>query len=189
MTQNEEVQAWLDVDPVDLIDTIVADVERHVRQLRSSGQPFYGYAVLPSDYCTQPDPTSLVVAFNRESDLSPESSNDPYFRYSVGDWQNYVSDEFASTNAALSVQLAEFKERHTRAGDPYELDEYELAFVRRINQAMLAALLKMKRRGAFADDTYLIVWLPDSGDGIMGESAKALNSARIYSEYASEFEE
>jgi hypothetical protein len=187
MKPNDQLQAWLRGDAPELVAAIVADIQNHVRELRSSGDSFYGYAALPSDYCTQPNPASLVVAFNRESDLAAEHMDEPYYRYSVDEWQNYVHDGFAMTNSVLESELAEFKKLHTPAGDSYKLDEYEIAFIAKTNRAILTALMELKKNGTFADGTYLIIWFPDSDGEVRNESAKALNTAQIYKQYASEF--
>ncbi|MCA9194147.1 MAG: DUF4303 domain-containing protein [Planctomycetales bacterium] len=188
MSSHKQLTAWLKSDASELVAAIVADIQRHVTTLHSSGDSFYGYAALPGDYCTQPNPASLVVAFNRESDLSPENTTDPYYRYSVDAWQHYVHDGFDNTNAQLESQLAKFKELHNRSDDGYHLDEYELAFVAKMNRAILDALLALRRNGTFANDTYLIIWVSDSEDEIMNESAKALNHEMVYQQYAAEFQ-
>jgi hypothetical protein len=187
MTSHDQLQAWLDSDAPELVAAIVADIQRHVCELRSSGNSFYGYAALPGDYGTQPSPASLVVAFNHESDLAAEHSNEPYYRYSVDEWQNYVHDGFDNANSALESQLSEFKKLHTRAEGSYQLDEYEIAFIAKTNRAVLKALMKLKQNGTFTDGTYLIIWFSDSEDEIVNESARALNTDQIYEQYASEF--
>ena len=156
--------------------------------LQSSGDSFYGYAALPGDYCTQPNPASLVVAFNCESDIAPENATEPYYRYCVDEWQNYVHDEFDDTNSKLESLLAQFRELHICAADSYQLDEYEVAFVAKINRAILNALWELKRNGTFDNGTYLIIWFSDSDYEIMNESAKALNDAEVYQQYAAEFQ-
>ena len=188
MASHQQLKAWLESDASELVATIVADIQRHVNTLLSSGDSFYGYAALPGDYCTQPNPASLVVAFNRESDIASENSAEPYYRYSVDEWQNYVHDGFDDTNSKLKSQLAQFKELHSPAVDSYELDEYEIAFVDKTNRAILDALLELKRKGTFGSDTYLIIWFSDSDYEIMNDSAKALNDAEVYEQYAAEFQ-
>jgi hypothetical protein len=188
MAADEELKAWLESDASELVATIVADIQRHVGTLQSLGDSFYGYAVLPGDYCTQPNPASLVIAFNRESDIVPENSAEPYYRYSVDEWQNYVHDVFDDTNSKLQSQLAQFRELHTRADDSYQLDEYEIAFVAKTNRAILDALLELKRNGTFGNNKYLIIWFSDSDYEIMDDSAKALNAAEVYEQFAAEFQ-
>jgi len=188
MASHEQLKAWLESDCSELIAAIVADIQRHVSTLQSSGDSFYGYAALPGDYCTEPNSASLVVAFNRESDVAPEYSAMAYYRYSVDEWQNYVHDGFDDTNALLESHLAQFKELHTPIDDSFQLDEYEIAFVAKTNRAILDSLLQLKRIGTFGNDTFLIIWFSDSDDEIMNDSAKALNSAEVYEKYAAEFQ-
>lgn len=185
MSSKEQLQEWLNSEAPDLVEAVVADIQRHVQQLRSSGDSFYGYAALPGDYCTMPNPAVLVVAFNRESDIPSENSDVPYYRYSVDEWQNYVHEGFDNTTTALESQLAKFKEMHTRDEDSYQLDDYEIAYVEKINRSILAALMVLKQDGTFSDETYVIIWFADSVAEIMNESAKALNNAQIYEQYAS----
>ncbi len=187
MTLRDQLRTWLDSNAPELVAAIVADIQRHVCDLRSSGDSFYGYAALPGDYCTQTNPASLVVAFNRESDLAAEHSNEPYYRYCVNEWQNYVHDGFENTNFVLESQLSEFKKLRTRAENTYQLDEYEIAFIAKTNRAVLKALVELKQNGTFNDETYLIIWFPDAEDEIVNESARVLNTAQIYEQYASEF--
>lgn len=188
MNPHDLLQTWLDSDAPDLVAAVVADIQRHVSKLRSAGDSFYGYAALPGDYWTQPDPASLVIAFNRESDIEAENSDDSYYRYSVDEWQNYVHDGFDDTNSALESQLATFKKLHAPIEDGDQSYDYEIAFVAKTNRAILAALMALKQNGTFPDGTYLIIWFSDSEAEIMNESAKALNSAQNYERYASEFQ-
>ena len=114
-----ELKTWLDSDDTEFVSTIVTDIQRHVSSLKSDGNLFYGYAMLPGDYCTQPNPTSITVAFNRESDIAPENTNDVYYRYSVDEWQNYVYDGFDDTNSKLQSLFDRFNELH--APDPKQI--------------------------------------------------------------------
>ena len=187
MTSIEELKAWLESDDPELVTTIVADIQRHVSTLRSTGDTFYGYAVLPGDYCTQPNPATLVVAFNRESDIASENANDVYYRYSVDEWQNYVHEGFEASNSQLKSSLVQFRSVHSRDPDSFQLDEYEMAFVAKTNRAVLNAMLELKNNGTFDNNTYLIIWFSDTDDDIMNDSAKALNEPAVYEQYASEF--
>jgi hypothetical protein len=187
MTSNDRLKAWLENDTPELVATIVIDIQRHVTSLRSSGIIFCGYAVLPGDYCTQPNPASIAVAFNQECDVAPENTKDTYYRYSVDEWHNHVVEGFDASNSILESSLAQFQKLHTRASDNYELDECEVAFIDKTNRAILDALFELKRNGTFGDDTYLIIWYPDSDYEIVDESAKALNNAEVYKQYTATF--
>lgn len=188
MNPHDQLQTWLDRVAPEFVSAVVADIERHVRKLRSSSDSFYGYAALPGDYWTQPNPASLVVAFNRESDIAAENAGEAYYRYSVDEWQNYVHDGFDDSNSALESLLATFKKLHAQAEDSYQSNDYESAFVTKINRAILTSLMALKQNGTFADGTYLIIWFSDSDAEIMHQSAKALNNAQTYEKYAAEFQ-
>ena len=41
-----ELKTWLNQEDAELVAAIVADVTRHVSAIQSSGESFYGYAVL-----------------------------------------------------------------------------------------------------------------------------------------------
>lgn len=187
MPPREQLQTWLANDSPDLVAAVISDIQRHVSKLRAAGESFYGYAALPGDYWTQPNPASLVVAFNRESDIAAENSDDAYYRYSVDEWQNYVHDGFDATNSVLKSQLATFKKLHKAVEDDDQSHRCEIAFVEKSNRAILEALMALKKDGTFAKGTYLIIWFSDSDAKIMNQSAKLLNNASTYKKYASEF--
>jgi hypothetical protein len=163
----------------DLHAAIVADIKRHVTELRQSGVEFYGYAALPPDYGTAFDPTTMAVAFNRESDIDASNRGQPYYRYSVDEWQNYVHDGFESVNGELKSLLADSRESVD--------DSIDDGFVESIYQTVLDAMLALRADGTFNNVPYLIVWLTDSGDDILNRSAKLLNSSETYSDFATEF--
>jgi hypothetical protein len=160
---------------------IVSDIKRHVASLRQSGCEFYGYAILPPDYYTAFDPTTLVVAFNRESDIDTSKRGEPYYRYCVDEWQNYVHEGFDAVNGKLKGLLA--ANRHSTD------DSIDDAFVNSVYEAVLDALLTLRNENTFDDVPFVVVWLSDSGDDILNRSAKLLNSPEIYSEFATEFGE
>ena len=178
-----ELKAWLESDEPELESAIIRDIENHVNKLQADGgESFYGYAVLPADYCTAFNPASIVIAFNRESNLEPENKDKAYYRCFIDEWHNYVHDGFESTNSAL-----ELRDNHSRDEDDYVIDEFEKLYIGKINRTLLNALLKLKQNGTFDENKFLIVWYPDSVDKIMIESAKSLNNPDVYEKFASEF--
>ena len=158
---------------------IIADIKRHVASLRQSGVEFYGYAVLPPDYYTAFDPTTLAVPFNCESDVDAANRGLPYYRYSVDEWKNYVHDGFDAVNRQLKPLLTS-----TRSASDDSIDD---AFVNSVYQAVLDAMLTLRNENTFDGVPYLVVWLSDSGDSILNRSAKLLNAPNIYSDFAAEF--
>ncbi|MEZ6093177.1 MAG: DUF4303 domain-containing protein [Pirellulaceae bacterium] len=182
-----DINAWLVRDDSDLVNTIVTDVERHVASLRSNGDVFYGYAVLPGDYCTQPDPASIVVAFNRESDIRRENAQDVYYRYSVDEWQNYIHDGFDATNSLLKTLFDEFKQLHVDDPNNFQLDDTEVAYVAKINNAILNAMKTLKSNGTFETDTFVTIWFSDADYDIIIDSARMLNTPEIFEQFSSEF--
>ena len=187
MTPSNSPKAWLESDDPELVATIVADIERHISTLRSSGDTFYGYAILPGDYRTQPDPATLTVAFNRESDIAQKNANDPVYRYSVYEWKNYVHEGFEASESKLRSSLEHFRSLHSRKPGSSQIDDCEIAFVAKINRAILGAMLELKRKGTIGEDTFAVVWLPDSHDEIVDKSAMALNKPTVYKQFASLF--
>jgi hypothetical protein len=162
---------------VALSTAIVADVKRHVASLRESGVKFYGYAVLPPDYYTAFDPTTIAVAFNRESDIDTSNRDQPYYRYSVDEWQNYIHEGFDAVNRELKTLLS---------ANRSSIDD---TFVDAVYQAILDGMLALRSENIFDDVPYLVIWLSDSSDGILNRSARLLNSPNVYSEFRSEFGE
>lgn len=158
---------------------IVTDIQRHVAELRQSEVEFYGYAVLPPDYSTAFDPTTVAVAYNCDSDIDASNRGQSYYRYSVDEWSNYVHDGFDTVNSELKSLLAA---NRASADDP--IDD---AFVESIYQSVLDAMLTLRSDGTFHDVPYLIIWLADSGEDILNRSAKLLNSPEIFADYATEF--
>ena len=180
--KNKALARWLSSEDPKFVDAIVSDIERHVDSLRSNGQSFCGYAILPGDYRTQPEPASIVVAFSRESELT-----DDFSRFSVNDWQNFVYDGFAKTNSELKSLLNEFRDRHTRIQDGPIIDDYEVAYIEKIDRAILNALLELKRLGVFTDDQFIVIWYSNADCDIVNDSARQLNVPDTYKKFKTQF--
>jgi hypothetical protein len=160
---------------------IIADIKRHVASLHHTGIDFYGYAVLPPDYYTAFDPTTIAVAFNCESDIDDSNRGQSYYRYSVDEWRNYVHDGFDSVNRELKALLTA-----TKSSDDDSIDD---TFVESVYQAILDAMQALRNDDLFDGVPYLVVCLSDSGDSILTRSAKLLNSTEFYAEFPAEFGE
>ncbi len=179
MTNNKELKAWLKLKETELVSTIAGDIEKHVAKLRSKGNAFYGYAVIPGEYTTQPDPATVQVAFNHETDIDPDNVDDDYYRYCVDEWKHRETKGFTKSIAKLKTSLKQFRTLHKRDEESFQLDEYEVAFVNKTNQAFLDALHQLKKNGTFDADTFLVIWFSDSADEIINESVKKLNSRAV----------
>ena len=158
---------------------VAADITRHVASLLQSGIDPYGYALLPPDYYTAFDPSSITVAYNVESNIALEYRDLAYYRFSVDEWQNYVRDGFAAVNAELSNLKSV-----VRSSTDDSLDD---DIVAAIYQAFLDALASLRADGTFDNISYLVIWLSDSGDRITNRSARLLNVDETYSAFAAEF--
>ncbi|PCJ53543.1 MAG: hypothetical protein COA79_22760 [Planctomycetota bacterium] len=178
---NKEFESWLTKDEDELVNYIVIDITRHVSTLNSSDSNFYGYAILPSDYYSSANAPTIVTAFNFESDISTENKKEAYYRYSVDEWANYYHDGFESSNKELELIYKTFISTQS-------FENYVEAYNEKLNSAYMTSLTRLKENGVFSDDKYLIIWLSDSRDNIMSQSAKAFNTPEIYKQYASEFE-
>ncbi len=166
-----------------LLTAAIADIKRHVATLRDSETAFYGYAALPPDYLTEFQPCRLNATFNREADIDDEKRSDPYYRYSVDEWNNYIHDEFDATNAELRALLPRFEELDEKP----ESSGDKAKFIALVNQTILDALISLRNDGTFDGVSYIVIWIPDSDDEIINGSVRELCAANVYSEYASEF--
>ncbi len=128
---------------------MVDDIKHHVASLRQSGVDFYGYAVLPPDYYTAFDPTTLAVAFNGESDIGANHRDSHYYRYSVDEWRNYVYEGFDTGNRELKTLLAK---THSAIDD-----SIDGAFVESLYQAVLDAMLTLRNENTFDGVPYLVI--------------------------------
>jgi Domain of unknown function (DUF4303) len=182
-----ELHTWLSANEPDLVDAIASDIENHVSSLRAAGVEFYSYAVLPSDYCTSVGPPTIVVAYNRESDILNENKGSIYYRYSVDEWPNYVHDGFDKSNSILKEISQKFSNCHQPDPNRCEIDNEEIAYVNKLYSSVVKALKQLKDNSVFSDIEFLIVWLSDSGHQIMHESAAILNNSDIFKKFKSEF--
>ncbi len=52
--QQQRAEGMLKLKETELVSTIAGDIEKHVAKLRSKGNAFYGYAVIPGEYNDPP---------------------------------------------------------------------------------------------------------------------------------------
>ena len=185
---NENLQIWLEQDNRELINVIKSDIRQHLSKLRDNNVKFYGYAILPG---TSYSVDNLVAAFNCETDISPENIADLYYRYSVDEWQNYEHDELSNASKLIKSLNSQFKDLHFKEdSNNFLMDEFEIAYITKLHKAILTALIELRHDGLFgSNDNFVLIWLPDSDDKIIFQSAKALNSALVSHQFISELGE
>lgn len=170
-----------------LISTVSDGVREHVERLRSQGVEFYGYALLPGEPY---DIHSLVAVTNSEGDIKvpPHDDQYRYSRFSVDEWVHWDHDEFGATNALLADANKRFASLHTPTPGSFEMDEVEVAYSKGLLEAFVSGLNVAKATGTFGSkESFLVVWISDSGETIMTESVRRLNSLAIVNEFMAEF--
>ncbi|BAY83810.1 hypothetical protein NIES267_33040 [Calothrix parasitica NIES-267] len=183
---NTNLLKWLNRDDTELVNTIKSEVGQHVSKIHAISVNFYGYAILPG---TSYSVDNLVAAFNRETDITPENTTDTYYRYSVDEWENYEHGEFINTNKLINSINSQFQQLHIKEdSNNFLMDEFEIAHVTKLHNAILKALIELRYDGIFgSNDNFVIIWIPDSDDEIIYQSAKVLNSASVYETFMAEF--
>jgi hypothetical protein len=181
-----DLQEWLDCDDRELIESIKSEIHAHISKLHARGDQFYGYAILPGEFAKI---HNLVVAFNCESDIALENITDSYYRYSVDEWSNYENGEFPKSSAIIDSHYAQFKELHINESlDNYAMDDWEIAHATKLLTAILTAMTELRGDDLIGGDkSFAIIWIPDSDNDIMRQSAKALNSDAVYQLFMKEF--
>ncbi len=185
MKESTELSQWLASEPLELKAALIADIQQHVANIEERSG-IYGYSVLPPDYSTMPDPTTVGIVYNCESDLESEYKEDDYYRFCVDEWKNWETEGFDETNSRLAEQFKQFRSMHPEDPDSFEIDEFESAYIGKINKCILDALTVVREKQIFSQDTFLVVWLSDSEDQIVTQSAEKLNLSSIYDRYAAE---
>lgn len=183
---NDNLTQWLNRDANKLVKTFKLEVSEHISKINAKNGEFYGYAILPG---TSYSVDNLVAAFNQETDLSPEHKNDTYYRYSVDEWENYEQNQFRNTNKILDSLNSQFQELHVKENpNNFVMDELKIAYINKLHEAILKALLELRRDGIFGNDNnFVVIWIPDSDEEIIFRSAKVLNSVTVYDRFISEF--
>ena len=102
---NNDLNTWLEKDEPKLVNTIIADIKNILKSIDFLKEEIYGFSILPGDYCTMPNPSSIGAVYNRETDIIEENKDDIYYRYSVNEWGNFIHEGFDHT--------APLKERDT----------------------------------------------------------------------------
>ena len=166
-----EIQNFLTRDDRELIDAIKTGLREHVAKLQSNGQSFTGYAVMPGSEDTVP---SLVV--NHSSEFSVGDGDSCL----VDEWPNYGYDELPAADVLLASLNRKFRELP-------DAEPYRRAHLAKLHESIFIALSELRPEGVFGgDDSYLVIWIPDSSCEITHRSAKQLNSPQVYETFQSE---
>lgn len=181
------LQAWLALPDDEVTDTLAAEIRSHAAELANTGG-FYAYAVL-SLAGDRNKLQHLSAAFNRESDLSPKHANEIYYRLSPNEWANHGQDVYPKSAELITARNTEFAKMHSKANpNDFRLDEFQIAHVRRLHRAILAAMKRVRQEGALGgESSFVVLWAPDSPDDVLYCSAKALNSPPVFEAFWSEF--
>ncbi len=145
--------------------------------LEATPSDCYGYSLLPGSIHSV---TSLVAAYNCESDLTDEHRADTYYRFSVDEWSHYVHEGFDQTNA----KLVELNNQLSELGGE---DQHTEAYIEALFAAMLLAMKTVQSDAGLERIEFGVIWLSDSGHGIITRSAQTLNSAEVFETFAAEF--
>lgn len=178
---------WLSQARTELISAIAQSIANHVSELNSQGIDFYGYALLPGEPY---DINSIVVVFNRESDIEVSSEHEAYryYKYGVDEWSHWAYDEFDTVNKLLEEANAEFSSMHTSDEDNYIMDEYEILHSDALLEAIVRGLEIASHNGVFGTkNPFLVVWISDSDHKITNESVSRLNSEIVTRDFMVEF--
>jgi Domain of unknown function (DUF4303) len=182
----EALRKWLREPRRALIAAVAAGVRDHVAALRARGTEFYGYALLPGEPY---EVTDLVAATNSEADVKVPPS-DPlyrYYRYSVDEWAHYEPGRFAAAADLLAADHRDFRAMHGKADGDEHMDEFEVAHARVLLDAVAGGLEAARDGGVFGGETFLAVWISDSGHPIIAESVRRLNPAAVAQQFMAEF--
>ena len=184
---NSDLEPWLAKEDLELQNAVVADIGRHLDALKEKGETFYGFVAVPGDYCTQPEPTSLSIAFNRESDIASEHADDLFYRYCPEEWKTEIREGFDTTNEILKASFDKFNSMHNKNPNNFMMDRYEIAFVARRDTAIINALKALKESGRLKNGTFLSIWFWGSQYAVTEESVKILNSPEVHQTFVSVF--
>lgn len=183
----DALREWLAGPRTDLIASVADGVRAHVAALRSVGADFYGYALLPGEPY---DIGNLVAATNGEADIPVPRGDGQYgyYRHSVDEWRHYHRGAFAEADRIIAALNDRFRSLHAKDDGDFSMDEFEVAHADALLDALVGGLDAARLGGAFGSgDTFLAVWIPDSGHGVVVESVRRLNPPDVAGEFVREF--
>lgn len=135
----------------------------------------YGYSILTDDGVNSIGPVA-----NKERLIKLDKS-DPlynYYRYGAVEWSEW--DDFGMFDEVNKI----IKKYHETVEDDFNMR------VNTLLKELLNVLMDLESEGLFGDtndNRFIVICVTDSSNDIMIESARLLNTLKIYEEYASEF--
>lgn len=151
--------------------------EQHYRLLRQtySAEELYGYSLYTDD-----DLCNIGPVANTESQIPVAATDEmySYYRYGPHEWALWEDHGlFADVNKMVNAIH----------------DDRSIDFSARCEgmlQAAFAALTEAEADGLFGPRTpsrFVALWISDSANPIMAESAKALNSQQVFDAFSTEY--
>jgi hypothetical protein len=197
--EQEQFEKWLASSEPALVNAVVSDARRNIHEIQSSGHTIFGYAILPPDYFTASEPSTICVAYNSDPSLHAIENNGGRHGYFVNEWQNQARTGFDSSNSELAKILKTFRDNYSKPQPEivfdangqvlpeclaqFVADQTEIRYVAKINKAILLAMTELKGSGVFKSDPFLDVFIFESDCEIVKTSAKLLNSPEHYESY------
>ncbi|MFB7121820.1 DUF4303 domain-containing protein [Bacillus tropicus] len=135
----------------------------------------YGYSILTDDGVNSIGPVA-----NKERLIKVDNS-DPlynYYRYGAVEWSEW--DDFGMFDEVNKI----IKKYHETVEDDFNMR------VNTLLKELLNVIIELESEGLFGDrndNRFIVICVTDSSNEIMIESARLLNTLKIYEEYASEF--
>ncbi|EEL19926.1 hypothetical protein bcere0017_52970 [Bacillus cereus Rock1-3] len=164
-----------------LLESLYAELKNaircHYNELitRCGVDTIYGYSILTDD-----DVDSIGPVANKERLIKVDKS-DPlynYYRYGAVEWSEW--DDFGMFDEVNKI----IKKYHETVKDDFNMR------VNTLLRELLNVLMELESEGLFGDkndNRFIVICVTDSSNDIMIESARLLNTLKIYEAYASEF--
>jgi Domain of unknown function (DUF4303) len=172
---------WLAAPRTELITAVADGIQKHVAKLRAAGREFYGYALIPGEFCNIGE---ICAVTNAESEIkvTPSDKEYYYYRFGVGEWEQWdYEGEFVEANALIQAERGYFNSVHTRSATECIMDELEIAHAKLLFNSIVSGLDLEKQNGTFGNsEHFLLVWLAQDENIIVRESIRRLNSADVF---------
>jgi hypothetical protein len=187
---DERLAEWASQGRPEMSEAVVADIREHWAGIPGRGD-VYGYAILPGDPATSAEGIGpLVAAYNRVGDVGagPEEGESIYYKYSVDEWRHWERGKFPRADSVLASLNARFAAAHRKGEEDFEIDAIEKAYSRSVLGTILDGVAAVKAGGEFGEGVeFLAIWVSDSGNPIVEESVRRLNSRETVERFVGEF--